>query len=234
MKHLFKRVTPFGDQTQSGETLLSVLVAVALLSFVIIQSITLVNITIDNSRHIELRLAKTLAKKTILTSTDCGRYSSCNGTLVELKDHEGKTIVNGDGTSKYGEWTVQAICQPGNTFEVRAAVVNPTNPSSFLKDPKTKKILSWNNDQGLLIEAGTLCSPFSWDDLEFVTGPLCENKVSGTCEGPDSIFAPDKICCVDGSDGIKPICPAGTNELYAFWDRMDDWGKDGQWVIACR
>jgi hypothetical protein len=200
----------------------------------------LMNNVSKTRRAVEQRADATLLKKNLLNSTDCRAIPGCQGNqLRALKDYDGDILVSDSGTTKFGGWTVQARCQPDKTLDVRMALLDAKGQP--VKDPLRGILMDWQAAEGLLIEPGILCGVLDHSTLaqtfSVKMGPTC-TPAQGTCPPPPEsigiVSAPGKICCEDGRDAVKPICPTNMQELAAYWDRQNDWGASGQWVVLCQ
>ena len=224
---------------ESGTSMISVLVTVLLALILIVQLKNAVENTLKIRTHIQLVKSKYDARRVLLTTMDCSKfdYSCSNDDLVELRNFEGDILISKDSNnlSTYGSWTLKATCK-NSTPEVKFALVHPE--SGFREDPKSNLLMDWNRPP--VIEGGILCRAMP-NTLEMVSGPRCDrttryNTGSGPLTGPspNSWYLPGNICNPNGADGTKPTCPTGKSEWYSYWDRDDDWGMSGTWVVACR
>ncbi|MFK7824185.1 MAG: hypothetical protein AB8G05_08510 [Oligoflexales bacterium] len=223
--------------SQSGESLLSLLVSLALASILVLQINNVAKSTISSRQHNELRKNKNDIKRMFLNTLDCKSfdYSCDDGDPVTLKNFEGEILV-ATPYSSYGRWSVRAVCQD-NTPELLFALLDPADDTKFLKDPKTRKEMNWS--EPAVVAQGELCRTAP-NPLQIIVGTRCDREtrlISGSpLSGatPSPMWLPGLVCNPDGSDEPKPNCPTGTYEVYSYWDRDDDWGKSGSWVVACR
>ncbi|WP_141735567.1 hypothetical protein [Oligoflexus tunisiensis] len=230
---------PFKDKHESGAGLVEALLALGLLAAGSVILLNMMNNVSKTRRAVELKADATLLKKNLLSATNCKVIPGCQGDeLRALTDYDGQVLVAANGTTQVGAWTVQARCQPDKSLEVRVALLDAKGQP--IKDPLRGKLMDWNAPEGVLIEAGILCGIVSHDANPAFTvqlGPLCENS-QGTCPPPPESApdpnAPARMCCDDGRDAAKPVCPSPAQELASYWDRQDDWGSGGQWVVLCQ
>jgi Tfp pilus assembly protein PilV len=229
----------FNDNSESGAGLVEVLVALALLALGSVLLMKMMNTVSKTRRAVELKAEATLLKKNLLSSTNCKVIPGCQGDeLRPLTDYDGRVLVAADGSTRFGSWTVQARCQPDQSLDVRVALLDAKGQA--VKDPLRGKLMDWQAPEGILIEPGILCGIVSNAVSPSFTvrlGLKCENT-QGTCAPPPESTpdpnAPARMCCDDGRDAAKPLCPAPLQELASYWDRQDDWGSAGQWVVLCQ
>lgn len=223
----------------AGFALLDVLVSFGIMSIAVAIFFQYSHQILLSKNEAEIIRQRMLIKSTLLTATSCPSIAACKGSeLRKLEDREGRVLVNDLGTTLYGVWQVRAQCQPDRSIEIR---VSSFADGRFRLDPLNRKPLDWNNDRGLLIEAGSLCG--SIDGMKnagrvtVLTGKYCLAS-EGSCEPPAETkgkpLSPPHYCCENGSDRPKPQCNAPAKEIESYWDRAGDWGADGSWVVICK
>lgn len=227
------------DSDESGSGIIGALVAVGVLAAGSVAAMNILSNTAKVGRAVELKADANRIKKILLNSTDCSAIPACAGNeLRSIFDFDGAVLVDADGKSRSGAWTVQARCQADQSIEVRVALLD--TKGNAVKEPLRAKLIDWNSPDGILIEAGVLCGiikDLSSTPYTVITSPQCVAG-TGSCPVPPGRLtyagAPANMCCEDGRDAVKPKCPAGTREYNAYWDRQDDWGMAGQWVVLCQ
>jgi hypothetical protein len=222
-------------RAEAGAGLVEALVSLGLLALVSTVILSKLNNVLKARKHVELKAEIAALKTQLLTSTNCKVIPECQGNqLRSLIDFDSKVLVSANGTTTFGSWTVQARCGADKALEVRVALLNANgNP---MKEPLKGTLMDWQAPEGILIERGILCGPTDQgaviDQFSALVGPLCL-EAQGTCPHP-FFGAASPMCCDDGSNGVKPPCPSNTLEIASYWDRQDDWGASGQWVVLCR
>jgi Tfp pilus assembly protein PilV len=223
---------------QKGFGLVGVMVATAILSTGVLLTLKSNSKILQMRQHIELRADRNALKKTLLSSTNCRLLQQCEiDQTVTLYDYDGNILVRANGQTRFDQWAVKAVCEADRSISVRVALMD--EQGNFGRDPMNHRRIDWQSPAGQLIEKGILCQEGvgGQKDLRVLTGPTCR-PAQGSCPPPDksigSANQPARMCCDDGSDGVKPSCPAKTQEFVAYWDRQDDWGASGQWVVLCR
>lgn len=187
----------------------------------------------------DLLKQKILIKNMLLNAVSCENIAACKGSeFRDLLDIGGTLLVKKDGSSTYGPWQVRAQCQADQTLEVR---VSSTLNGQVRPDPLTKKPLSWSHNSAVLIQAGVLCGQIKGNKSSTGIFPITSARCTvnqGTCAPPELskgvLGAPDRMCCENGKDVPKPSCPALSKEVGAYWDREEDWGVEGKWVVLCQ
>ncbi len=225
---------------EAGAGLVDVLMTLALLAIGSVIVMNMISNVSKTRRAVELKAEATLLKKTLLTATDCRALAACQGQeLRSLVDYDGDVLVNSSGTTKAGPWSVQARCLPNKSLEVRVALLDANGQA--VKDPLRGKLMDWNAPEGILIESGILCGVInksaSGQPFTVKLGNLCTPSQGSCPPPPESVIDPKvgpTMCCEDGRDSPKPSCPTKTQEFASYWDRQDDWGKSGQWIVLCQ
>jgi len=225
------------QHSEAGTTLVEILVALALLGVGTTIFIQYSKTILANRNAAEMIRERTLIRTMLINSTACEKALACKGSeLRELKDTEGRTLVNDQGTSTYGNWQVQAQCQPDKSIQVN---VTSSINGKFKIDPVTRKPLNLKNKAGLLLQPGALCGKLEKKkalSTKITTLRSARCTVGqGTCPPPPEYpNATTKMCCDDGSDMPKPVCTGATRLLSSYWDREGSWGLEGSWVVLCQ
>lgn len=233
MKH------PFSKNRQAGVTLVDGLVSMGLLGIALVVFAHYGRTLMSSRASTDLLKQRILIKNMLLNSVSCDSIPACKtGEDRDLMDIEAKYLVKKDGSSTYGPWQVRARCQADQTLEVRveARVAGKARP-----DPMTRKPLDYANPSSILIPAGVLCGPITDEKGGNSIFPVTSRRCTvnqGSCPPPEKARgiegAPKRMCCESGSDVPKPMCPVPAREIGAYWDREEDWGAEGKWVVLCQ
>lgn len=225
-------------RSEAGFSLIEILISIGILGISATVFTQYTQRIRANQQAAEFLRFRTQITSMLINSTDCKNIVGCvEGQLRELRDSEGRVLVNALGTSTYGPWQVQAKCQADKTLEVR---LSSTANGKFRRNPLTNEELDLKTKSGVIFDEGMICGklennsqPKPMQILTIYSARCLINQ--GTCPLPQGYVGTSKhVCCEDGSDVPKPKCPNGTSELSSHWDRDGDWGADGSWVVMCR
>ena len=222
-------------RSEAGSTLIEMLFAFALLgvgSAAFLQSSKIISATRNSA---ELVREKTMIRNMLMVSTACEKIKGCvKDELRELNDSEGRTLVNDKGTTTYGRWRVEARCQDDKSLEVRVGSFFDGKPKL---DPITRKPLDFKSPSSVVFQPGALCgrieAPPASNIVTTLHGEFCK-RAKGTCDPPARYPLGGKMCCDDGSNMPKPLCPSNQRAINSYWDRQGSWGLEGHWVVLCQ
>lgn len=216
---------------ESGSALLSVLFSIFLLGVSTLLIIDGVKIFMKDRAQIDYLASRSSLKRMLMTATDCQQLKPCfPDDGVSIFDSKGSVLIKGDASTRFRSLRVRAVCTKSSIIQISAM---PWTASGSSVDPLSGKPLNWSDPNLLLVDTSQICpAPLASDRLKIINGPLCKAE-KGTCLPPTSSSI-EKICCPDGRDAPKPKCPSKTREAGAYWDRLNDLGSDGFWVVFCQ
>lgn len=184
--------------------------------------------------HRDLMTDKFEVRSALRHSTICDSLpKTCKaGERLDLKDKNGREIVNQSGTNKIGRWNVRVECSAvkRNRYLV---YISRMNGAEFLKDPLTKQVLEWKD----IDDINSICGTSPPKDSTFLRND-CYGGVEGNSRIPPSVVdycgkgCPQPKYCTDDQVPF-PQCPEGQRMLSQFLDRYGWAGRDLSKYTVC-
>lgn len=223
---------PFTDgDVESGSSLLTALFSIFFLGLSTLLITDGLKIFMKNRAQIEYLASRAALKRMLINATDCQQLKSCSTNEgVSVYDSTGSVLVKADASTRFRSLRVRAVCSQNSIVEISAM---PWSASGTSVEPLSGKPLSWTDKNLLLVNTAQICPglPQASGPIKIINGPLCKAE-KGTCPSPNGSVP--SMCCPDGRNGLKPKCASHMREVGAYWDRNNDLGVDGFWVVFCQ
>jgi hypothetical protein len=210
---------------QSGFSLVTVMVAVAISGIVAAAIFQMLSNTMASQRHIELRDELRQVRNIISERISCTQtlpssaLAGCLGAVdasgilpagpyLQIKDKNGKALgkLLADGSQAFGKWRVRGRCVKSKTANLlQLSTARFDAKDAIMKDPLTAKPLGW-------VPVYTADSPLG--------AKLCEEEILGAINGPVEAEHLEQgnmeaIANVAGcGDGLIGAILGGTSKLY--------------------
>lgn len=219
---------------QSGSALVSILFGIFFLGLSVLLIIDGIKIMMKDRVQIEYLASRAALKRQLISAVDCQLFKPCSPNEdVFVFDSDGQILIKADASTRFRSLRVRAVCSQSSIVEIKAM---PWIESRTSGDPRPGKTLDWSDQNLLLVDTSQICPDLPRTDVgpvQVLNGPRCEAK-NGTCLPPFPNETSTTMCCTDGRNSLKPKCPNKTREIGAYWDRINDLGMDGAWVVFCQ